>query len=79
MLWQDKVQTIDGNPYYLANGSTCDGKNVNKLWNTGSYWAYANYGIINLFCADRGSGDDNSYKPNVAFNFNMPKAITRVV
>ena len=74
MLWQDKVQTIDGTPYYLADGSACNGKDVDKAFNDGSYWG-ADSNI--MFCADRGSGVGD--KPNVAFNFSIPKVITRVV
>ena len=40
MLWSDKVQTIDGTPYYLNDGSACSGDDdVDKAFSTGSYWS----------------------------------------
>ena len=51
MLWQDKVQTIDGTPYYLNDGSACNSKDVNYAFSTGSYWYDAYDGYYDIFCA----------------------------
>ena len=70
--------TLDGTPYYLANGSACMGRNVDRLFWVGSdWWTIAN--AWERFCAERGTGDDSTYKPGIAFEFNSPKVITKVV
>ena len=44
-LWKDKIMTLDGTPYYLADGHDCKEylgsplyNFVNKVFNVGSYW-----------------------------------------
>ena len=59
--------TLDGTPYYLADGGPKRAiDDVNKLFNTGSYY-YKAGNWWTLFTAERGAGNDDTYKPNVAF------------
>ena len=77
VIWKEKVLTLNGAPYYLADGGPCDSRDVNIVFNHGSKWYYAD-NKNNIFCASKGSGGDSD-KANVAFRFNSPQVITKVV